>query len=115
MPSTSLPIFRVRVFENSTYVGNTLDFASVLPQEPICAPARIHYPSNVPTSTDDILLSSSRKAGVATLFRFTVPLCTSVDSTEYCLARNFKISQMSKTLKIGYKAFEIYTKANLLE
>jgi len=94
-------------------MDNPLDFASVLPQEPIWAPARIHDPSNVPTSTHDILLSSSRKAGVATLFKFTVPLCTSVDSTEYCLTRHFKISQMSKTLKIGSRAFELYTKANL--
>jgi hypothetical protein len=92
---------------------NPLDFASVLPQEPIRASARINDPSNVPTSTHDILLSISRKAGVVKLFRFTVPLSTSVDYVEYCLARNFKISQMSKTLKIGYKAFRLSTKANL--
>ena len=113
VPSTSVLVFRVRVLEDSTYMVNPLDFASVLPQEPIWAPARIHDPSNVPTSTHDILLSSLRKAGVATLFRFTVPLCASVDSLEYCLPRHFKISQMSKTLKIGSRAFELYTKANL--
>jgi hypothetical protein len=111
--STSVPVFRAWVLEDSTYMDNPLDFASVLPQEPIWAPARIHDPSNVPTSTHDILLSSSKKAGVATLFKFTVPLCTSVDSIEYCLPRHFKISQMSKTLKIGSRAFELYTKANL--
>ena len=52
---------------------NPLDFASVLPQEPIWAPARIHDPFNVSTSTDDILLSFTRKAGVATLFKFAAP------------------------------------------
>jgi len=110
--STSVPVFRVRVLEDSAYMDNPLDFASVLSQEPIWAPTRIHDPSNVPTSTHDILLSSSKKAGVATLFKFIVPLCSSVDSTEYCLARNFKISQMPKTLKIETRAFELYTKAN---
>ena len=92
---------------------NPLDFASVLPQEPIWAPARIHDPSNVSTSTHDILLSFSRKAGVATLFKFAVPQCISVDSVEYCLSRHFKISQVSKSLKIGSRVLELCTKANL--
>ena len=111
--STSVSLLRLRVLEDSTYLDNPLDFTSVLPQKPIWAPARIHDPSNVSTFTHDILLSSSRKAGVATLFKFTVPLCASVDSLEYCLPRHFKISQMSKTLKIRSRAFELYTKANL--
>jgi hypothetical protein len=94
-------------------MDDPLDFASVLSQEPIWAPARIHDPSNVPTFTHDILLSSSRKAGVATLFRLTMPLCTTADSVEYCLPGNFKISQISKTLKIGTRALELYTTANV--
>ena len=73
VPSTSVQVFGVRVLEDSTYMVNPLDFASVLPQEPLWAPARINDPSNVSTSTDDIPLSSSRKAGVATLFKFAVP------------------------------------------
>ena len=113
VPSTSVQVFGVRVLEDSTYMVNPLDFASVLPQEPIWAPARIHDPSNVPTSTQDILLFSLRKAGVVTLFKFTVPQCISVGSIEYSLSKHFKISQVSKSLKIGSRPLELYTKVNL--
>ena len=113
VPSTSVPVFRVRVLEDSTYEINSLDFASVLSQEPIWAPARIHDPSNVPSSTHDILLSSSRKAGVVIFFKFAVTHCISVDSVDYCLSRHFKISQVWKSLKIGSRHLELYTKVNL--